>query len=81
MFNIIEDKSSYKADFVILKNEPYRQTEFERRKQIDFLNMKLFVVSSEDLLLSKLIWIQQLQNNIQIEDIRLLRELTTLDWN
>jgi len=81
MFNIIEHKSSYKADFVILKKEPYRQNEFERRRQIDFENMKIFVVSPEDLLLSKMIWIQELQSNIQIEDIKVLLELNALDRN
>ncbi len=81
MFNIIEHKSSYKADFVILKNEPYRQAEFERRKEIDFLNMKVCIVSPEDLLLSKIIWIQELQSNIQMDDIKALKEMQGLDWN
>jgi hypothetical protein len=80
MFNIIDHKSSYKADFVILKDEPFRLTEFARRKQIDFLEMKIFIVSPEDLLLSKLIWIQQLQSSQQKEDIKLISEISDLDW-
>lgn len=80
MFNIIDHKSNYKADFIILKDAPYRKAEFERRRQIDFLDMKIFFVSAEDLLLSKLIWIQELQSSIQAEDIRLLSELKELDW-
>src|SRR5689334_22869772 len=43
LFNIIDHKSNYKADFVILKDEPYRQEEFGRRRQIDFLDMKINV--------------------------------------
>jgi hypothetical protein len=31
MFNIIDHASGYKADFVILKNDPFRQEEFESR--------------------------------------------------
>ena len=31
MFNIIDYKSGYKADFVILKDESYRQKEFSKR--------------------------------------------------
>lgn len=58
MFNIIDHKSNYKADFVILKNNMYRKTEFNRRRSVDFLDMKIFLVSPEDLLISKLIWIQ-----------------------
>ena len=81
MFNIIDHKSNYKADFVILKDELYRKAEFERRRQIDFLHMKIFFVSPEDLLLSKLIWVQELQSSLQAEDIRLLSEIKELDWD
>lgn len=79
MFNIIDHESGYKADFIILKNEPYRITEFERRRLIDFLDMKIYVVSPEDLLLSKIIWAQESQSSIQFDDIRLLSSLDTLD--
>lgn len=81
MFNIIDHKSNYKADFVILKNNPYRKTEFERRHPVDFLDMKVFLVSPEDLLISKLIWIQDLQSAIQAEDIKLLSSYVGLDWS
>jgi hypothetical protein len=79
MFNIIDPKSGYKADFLILKDEPYRQEEFSRRRLIDFLDLKLYVVSPEDLLLSKLIWIQDVQSGIQMEDIRQLAVLPEID--
>jgi hypothetical protein len=81
MFNIIDHKSNYKADFVILKNHPYRKTEFERRKAVDFLDMKISLVSSEDLLISELIWIQEFQSSVQAEVIKTLAALDTLDWN
>ena len=79
MFNIIDHKSGYKADFIILKNEPYRITEFERRRLIDFLDIKIYIVSPEDLLLSKIIWAQESQSSIQLDDIMLLSSLDTLD--
>ena len=79
MFNIIDHKSGYKADFIILKNEPYRITEFARKRLIDFLEMKIYVVSPEDLLLSKIIWVQEIQSPLQFEDIRLLSSLDNLD--
>lgn len=80
MFNIIDHKSGYKADFIILKNEPYRITEFERRTLIDFLELKIYVVSPEDLLVSKIIWVQQIQSSLQFEDIRLLSTINNLNW-
>src|ERR1700741_3203837 len=39
MFNIIDHKSGYKADFIILKDDPFRQTEFFRQKKIKFLDI------------------------------------------
>src|SRR5882757_11149317 len=75
LFNIIDYKSNYKADFVILKDEPYRQEEFRRRRQIEFLDMKIYLVSPEDLLLSKIIWIQELQSSLQAEDIKTLSQV------
>lgn len=80
MFNIIDHKSGYKADFMILKDEPYRLVEFERRKKITVVDISLYIVSAEDLLISKLIWIQEIQGNLQSEDIKILAELPHLDW-
>ncbi len=80
LFNIIDYNSGFKADFVILKNEPFRQTEFSRRVQSNFDGTPIFLVSPEDLLISKLIWIQQLQSHIQMEDIKNLVVIETLDW-
>ena len=80
MFNVIDHASGFKADFMILKNEPYRQTEFSRKKLITFFDIPVYIVSPEDLLLSKLIWIQELQSNLQMEDIKNLSEIDSLNW-
>lgn len=79
MFNIIDHVSGYKADFVILKNEPYRITEFNRRIQADFFGTPVYIVTAEDLLLSKLIWIQQIRSRIQEDDIKNIYSLEKLD--
>lgn len=34
MFNIVDHKSGYKADFVILNDDPFRQTELLRQKKV-----------------------------------------------
>ena len=81
MFNIIDHASGYKADFIILKNEPFRQTEFTRKKSVVFFGIPIYIVSPEDLLLSKLIWIQEIQSNLQIEDLKNLSEIDSLDWD
>ena len=79
MFNIIDHKSGYKADLIILKDEPYRLAEFERRNPVAFLNSQIYLVSPEDLIISKLIWIQQSHSSLQMEDIKSLLELKDLD--
>jgi hypothetical protein len=81
MFNIIDHASGYKADFVILKNESFRIEEFARKKKVQFLNRPVFIVSPEDLVLSKLIWIQTYQSSIQMDDIQALLTLENLDLN
>ncbi len=78
--NIIDHASGFKADFVILKNEAFRQEEFNRRKEVDFLDMPIYVVSPEDLLISKLIWIQDFQSPQQMDDIKNLTAIEQLDW-
>lgn len=70
MFNLIDNQSSYKVDFIVRKEEEYRLAEFERRYKTDVLGMDAYVVSLEDLILSKLIWIQELQSDKQKEDIK-----------
>lgn len=79
LFNIIDFESGFKADFIVLKDEPYRITEFKRRQLHQFGNQDLYIVSPEDLLLSKLIWIQDYQSEIQILDIKALLELENLN--
>jgi len=81
MFNIIDHATGFKADFVILKTQPFRQKEFERRMKADFFGIPIYVVSVEDLLISKLIWIQDIQSNVQMEDIKNLILVEEMDWN
>ncbi|HEV2478283.1 MAG TPA: DUF6036 family nucleotidyltransferase [Puia sp.] len=80
MFNIIDHATGFKADFVVLKNEPFRQNEFTRRIPMEFFGKTIYVVSPEDLIISKLIWIQKLQSAIQMADIRNLVASDNLDW-
>lgn len=80
MFNIIDYESGFKADFIILKDEAFRQEEFKRRGKIDFMGKVIYVTTPEDLLISKLIWIQDFQFAQQIEDIKSLAAIDGLDW-
>ena len=80
MFNINDHASGFKADFVVLKSDPFRQNEFTRRIPMEFFGKTIYVVSPEDLIISKLIWIQELQSAIQMTDITNLVASDNLDW-
>ena len=41
--------------------------------------MHVYIVSAEDLLLSKLVWIQDFQSSLQIEDIKNLLQYKNID--
>jgi len=79
MFNIIDHASGFKADFVVLKDNNFRRNEFDRRIKITLFSMEVYIVSAEDLLLSKLIWIQDFQSNLQVEDIKNLATYKNID--
>ncbi|PKL79025.1 MAG: hypothetical protein CVV27_02495 [Candidatus Melainabacteria bacterium HGW-Melainabacteria-1] len=79
MFNLIDYASGFKLDLIVLKPEPYRQTEFHRRVKTDILGFSAYVVQPEDLILSKLLWIQELDSERQRSDIRQLLNLENLD--
>ena len=81
MFNIIHEAWIIKADFVVRKDQPYRKTEFERRRAVSIGGKAFSVVTAEDLLLSKLLWAKTSQSNLQLGDVRnLILSEKGLDW-
>lgn len=85
MFNIIHLKEVMKIDFIIRKNTEYRKIEFKRRKQVSIEGLKIFIVSIEDLIISKLLWATDSHSELQIKDVNnLLKEKVDMkyitDW-
>lgn len=70
MFNLIHNESVYKVDFIVLKNDPYRQEEFARRKLVTIEDFQTWVVSREDLILSKLVWAKDSKSELQLRDVK-----------
>lgn len=81
MFNIIDYKTGFKIDFIILKDTEYYKLAFSRRKRIKELDTWIWIITLEDLIISKLIWIQQLQSERQISDIKNLLLNPAKDMN
>lgn len=56
MFNIIPNKTCFKIDLIPLKEDIYEIEKFKKRIKMTFQNKEIFVISPEDLLISKLLW-------------------------
>ena len=70
MFNMIHNESVFKIDFIVRKDSSYRKLEFERRRQVEVEGVGLWIVSPEDLILSKLVWAQDSRSEMQLGDVR-----------
>jgi len=70
IFNLIHNKSSIKVDCIVRKNNTYRKIEFKRRKKIQLADTNIFIVSKEDLVISKLFWIKESNSELQKSDVK-----------
>ncbi|MDD3363808.1 MAG: nucleotidyl transferase AbiEii/AbiGii toxin family protein [Syntrophomonas sp.] len=69
MFNIIHYQAVVKVDFIIRKDSPYRKLEFQRRVRKQVMDFPLWVVSPEDLIISKLFWAKESVSELQMRDV------------
>jgi hypothetical protein len=67
-FNVIDMASGWKVDFIIRKPRPFSLIEFDRRREIDFEGLSIYMASAEDVILTKLEWAKRAQSERQIED-------------
>jgi len=70
MFNLLHLDPVVKVDMIILKANAYRLLEFERRRQVKIANLATWIVSKEDLILSKLYWAEDSQSDFQYRDVK-----------
>jgi hypothetical protein len=70
MFNLIHNETVIKVDCIVLKSDGYRLEEFERRKLISLGSFQTWIVSLEDLILSKLHWARHTRSELQLMDVR-----------
>ena len=80
MFNMIHNALVVKVDCVVRKDTEYRREEFARRRAVSVADQQVFIVSPEDLILSKLDWAKESRSQMQLDDVRnLLRAVQGLD--
>jgi hypothetical protein len=68
-FYAIHQATLIKVDFMVRKREDYRLHEFARRQRLKLANFDVWVVSKEDLILSKLHWARESQSERQLADV------------
>ncbi|HET9215864.1 MAG TPA: hypothetical protein VFR18_02730 [Terriglobia bacterium] len=68
-FNVIDLETGWKIDFIIRKSRPFSLTEFERRSQVHFEGLQLYIAQPEDIIVAKLEWAKRASSERQIEDV------------
>ena len=80
MFNAIHTRHIVKVDFVVRKDSEYRREEFARRRRVEVEGQPLWIVTPEDLVISKLDWARDTRSEVQLADVRsLLASVPDLD--
>ena len=67
-FNVIDHQTGWKADFIIRKDRPFSLEEFGRRIKGNIVGIRVFVISPEDAILSKLEWSKAGESDRQFRD-------------
>ena len=70
MFNLIHNESVIKVDCIVRKQNEYRLNEFNRRQRIKIQDFETWIVSKEDLILSKLFWAKDSHSELQLRDVK-----------
>ena len=72
LFNLLHMQSGVKVDLIVRKSSEYRRLEFERRAAVRVAGVRTWIVSREDLVLSKLVWARDAGSELQMRDVRAL---------
>ena len=81
MFNVIHQETAFKIDLVIKKKTEFQRNAFERRKEIDFFGKNIYIITLEDLIISKLNWAKESLSEKQFNDVEnLLQNEYDIDY-
>jgi hypothetical protein len=72
LFNLMHFGSGVKVDLIVRKSSEYRALEFSRRRPATMGRVETWIVSCEDLILSKLAWARDSASELQRRDVRQL---------
>ena len=69
MFNVLHLGKLVKLDLIVRKDTAYRRREFGRRERVQLPGFDAWIVSREDLILSKLAWAKGSGSELQLRDV------------
>jgi predicted nucleotidyltransferase len=69
-FNIIHNEAFIKVDCIVRKASDYRLLEFARRREVTIQGFRVWLVSKEDLIISKLYWARDSRSELQLRDVK-----------
>lgn len=72
MFNLFSLSHLVKVDLIVLRDDEFQRHEFARRAHREFGGTGAWVISKEDLILSKLVWAAPSESAFQLRDVRKL---------
>jgi hypothetical protein len=83
MFNVIDESTGIKIDFIFLKNFPYDKTAFGRRTGGEIFEVPAHVATAEDTILNKLVWSKSSESLLQRRDVFhvISMQKNFLDWD
>jgi hypothetical protein len=81
VFNVVHREALQKVDVIVRDDREYEIEKFERRRRIEVDEQPIWVISPEDLVLSKLVWAKDTRSDLQLRDVRGIIALQpALDW-
>src|SRR5215471_5881575 len=72
MFNVLDMTTGWKIDLIFQKSAPFHQEAFRRRKAGTLEGVPTFIISGEDLILSKLEWSKMGESERQVKDAAII---------
>lgn len=70
MFNILNQQTVLKIDCIVLKKDEFELNAFSRRQKVDYAgDFEVWIITKEDLILSKLNWAQKSGSERQMLDV------------
>lgn len=70
MFNVIHQETAFKVDCVMKKATDFQKNAFERREKTDYYGKEIWIISKDDLIISKLWWAKDSLSEKQLTDVK-----------